>query len=288
MQHSPPVICPLSSLILVKTASRLKLDRLKMAGEARNFAATLQGIVSFQALYRGHRTRKAMKSTRDEFTLIFNELEGENSCMFNIDWHSQYVVGRPAIIKPTKKINSGLKTDSFKQTVELNKEDIIPGFPDRLSAERPDEIGTVVDEHEEILDDRSRPSANPTTPNTSSKEKDQNEGTASDQQMTAKNDSLIEDMGGTADSFSDLLLQPSVNDCRKLESKNLSRDPQTCEQGNKKNNAAAENQLREINLEKIRSMKKVDILEKKKEIQMELIWIQQAIESRKQYIKLKG
>ena len=55
----------------------------------------LPGVTSFQALFRGYRTRKMLAVVRDEFRSTYDEIEGENACENCVAWRGKF--GRPKI-----------------------------------------------------------------------------------------------------------------------------------------------------------------------------------------------
>jgi len=258
---------------------------LKMAGGKENIEKLIRGIIALQALYRGHRTRQAMKKVREEFSSVFADIEGEGSSRFEVQWHSHFVVGRP-FIKPSEQSGNLTAGGEFcNPNVEENGRDFSDSSSKPISSEKDVEMDLFDEEeceYQTILGDsfcstKLSPSAlNNGREQTGKSEKDLqppslNRKVELGENLTADRESLSNSMMqsrqiGQQDSIEEALGHEK--------DKELSKEDQ--------------NVLNLIKLGDIKSMTKEVLSQKEKEIQMELIWIQQAIESRKQYIKLKG
>ena len=247
---------------------------LNMAGEVEDFAEVVKGIVSFQALFRGYRTRKAIAPTRKEFIAIFNEIEGEFKDRFDVQWKST-IISRPSI-KP-------FETNASISFARSNKsgENKIGGKSLSSNKSREERDFTASEKDELTTTERD---LSPTSATTISEDGDvEPEKRGTDQPLDPRlKAESSKDCINTEDSFSDSILYPGLS--------NSANDNQRHDltKGMESSDVNRDTIWLSVALEKLKSMRKEDVVAKRKEIRMELMWIQQAIESRKQYIKLKG
>eukprot|EP00112_Aurelia_sp_Birch-Aquarium-sp1_P013794 Seg2944.3 transcript_id=Seg2944.3/GoldUCD/mRNA.D3Y31 product="hypothetical protein" protein_id=Seg2944.3/GoldUCD/D3Y31 len=265
----------------------------------------LPGVTSFQALFRGYRTRKVLAVVRDEFCSIYDEIEGENACENSVGWRGTF--GRPKI-RPggaaksgawyERSVDSGkelecmdiISTDSEKERFDKRSTTKQQKKRDKALVRIQNETGnnfepesSTLPENEIIRDDDSMGSSAQANSNVPQLARDiQHEVTQKDE-ATGYRDSELEPERDIAcqaleikDSFSDSILQPKVSA--------EEASGRTFADGSMPGSTPNEH----LSTECLHSLNKNEILQKKKELQMELLWIQQAIESRKQYIKLKG
>ena len=282
----------------------------------------LPGVTSFQALFRGYRTRKVLSVVRGEFRSIYDEIEGENACETCVAWRGKF--GRPKI----RQVGSAKSGVRYEQSVDNGKEqecvDMIPTDSER---ERPKKETTK--KHEKENDQalvHAQKNENMNTsfelePKTFPKsETRQDESTASsakansdaaqlasdiENEIIQKNEatgdereSKLEPERDTAfqfleikDSFSDSILQPMISTEESSEGPSMRKFAPTLVQGHTDeciSGSTPDKQNKHLSTAWLKSLDKDEIIKQKKELQMELLWIQQAIESRKQYIKLKG
>lgn len=245
-----------------------------MAGEIR-LAGIMPGIVAFQALYRGYRTRKAMKAIREEFLLILNDVESNFSDRLEVVWHPSFAVCRPSI-QELSKCRKEDTHSSEKGTTIINEKDTCNDstapslLSEEISGEAPERKSPRVEIAERNEDARDNQNCSQGFDSASNVEQNKN---------------LVK----TEDSFSDSIIQAGLNGHECEDSVLHTRTDRLDYNHNREDRVIDdEGLLKDVSYEKLRSMKKKDILEKREEIQMELLWIQQAIDSRKQYIKLKG
>lgn len=263
-----------------------------MAGETDNYETLLRGIVAFQSLFRGFRTRKAMQAIRNDFALIFNEIEGEESDMFDVMWDTHSVIGRPSI-KQSRHKDSMIKTESCKNEVKINGNNTT----DRASEAILDGVEVEMDASEKN-DCEYREGGSPSSDNllTSSlkngSEKHEKTDNGQHIELRGYKDRFNEDLTTSGESFSDSLLQPGIrkpnNTNKETESQKVKQNASIHKGNDTKLDIWDDTTLQSLTLDNLRSMTKEGLFQKEKEIQMELLWIQQAIESRKQYIDLKG
>ena len=259
-----------------------------MAGEIDNFQTLLRGIVAFQALFRGYRTRQAMQAIRNEFAIIFNEIEGDESEMFHIMWHTHSVIGRPSI-KRSRCKDSTVRIESCKNEVEVNGIDITARTSKSIFDGGEVELGASDKNDRGNNKGGSRSLDNLLTSNLKNG-REQLEKTDNSHHIELRSceDRFTEDLGTSRESFSDSLLQPVMRKPNNTsKSQKIIQDTSIHKGNDTKLGICDESMLKSLNLDNLRSMTKEGLFQKEKEIQMELIWIQQAIESRKQYLDLK-
>ena len=243
-----------------------------MAGGKENIQILLRGITAFQALYRGHRIRKAMKKVREEFSSIFADIEGEDSFLFDVQWHPHFIVGRPFIKRNEQSDYFTAPGENCNHNVEESTKDFSDSSSKPISNERDVEIGLLDKEQSE-----SQPSA-------FSNGIEQTEESEKNLQPPLPNGkgTLNEYSTESGESLSNSTLQSS-----QIRKQDSTEEALGCEKSTELSNGD-QNVLHLLELGNLKSMTEKALSQKEKEIQMELIWIQQAIDSRKQYIKLKG
>ena len=205
------------------------------------------GIVKFQALYRGHRTRKALQQTRNLFKSILADLEDDSndeSCI----WPSR--IGRPIFL---------LREEVGPVEVAVPK----------LSDSKTTTLAVAAENTPHFSDNCSKPL------------------NIDDSKTTQENlRSMIHEI------INDVLVSPSSCPIRPLAKQNTYTETNT-EVNSTKNICGTSKLVKHKQTYQACSpvegnVSQIQALKKKKEIQMEILWIQQAIDSRKQYIKLKG
>ena len=262
-----------------------------MAGDWEDSQVILRGIIAFQALFRGYRTRQAMLAVRDEFTSIFTQIEKEESEALDITWHPHLVISRPSINREICEVSIDNKA-SCKHVVKAAGQRSTTGYSGPSSNGKRANMG----DSEKVAESESEEHNSPTSTNLSRSnlngECDQLEKTENSQRVEVENckDALVEDLLTSRESFSDALLQPAVHKSYTHSEEIRPQMAPEDTQNHRRNfelDSMDENMLQALNLDDLKSLTREGLCQKEKEIQMELIWIQQAIESRKQYLKLK-
>ena len=229
-----------------------------MAGNSKlRDSKLIHGVISFQALYRGFRTRKVLGKVKEEFRAIFVELEGTEVCPHTLEWRSTF--GRPIIVddglfepereRAYKNIKTSKETFA-REAKNIKKADLdeVTSMPVHLSC-----------------------TANGLTTKFFAKAESD----------TDKEIHCIDDLHEAKDCFLDSGILNTKNEI-----------PVKAASKTNPNNLLGQHgvdiAVPSICREELESMSRTEILQKQREYEMELLWIDQAIESRKQYIRFKS
>ncbi|XP_065068187.1 uncharacterized protein LOC135693584 [Rhopilema esculentum] len=229
-----------------------------MAGNSKlRDSKLIHGVISFQALYRGFRTRKILGKVKEEFRAIFVELEGTEVCQHTLEWRSTF--GRPIII------DDGLFEPERERVYKNIK------TSEETFAKEAKNIKTVDRDEATSLAVHSSCTANGLTTKLFTKAESD----------TDKEIHCIDDLHEAKDSFLDSEILNTKDEI-----------PVEADSKTSPNNLLGQNgvdiAVPPICREEFESMGRTEILQMKREYEMELLWIDQAIESRKQYIRFKS
>ncbi len=201
------------------------------------------GLTKFQALYRGFKTRQAMKATRSDFEEIFNEIEGATGSKILLEWPKNN--GRPKLVCPNLSVDSCLKSTP---RYEKNNPIDLKTFENQCCGkEREDSYTSGV----------YKANGNIAVLLTESK--------------STVNNLMSE---SSSDRYISKTFAVTEDDCK---GKSMT-----------KSGTAYDLKLKAVFNIADAKLGKAHVLKIKDELEMELLWVQQAIDSRKKYLMLKS
>ena len=267
----------------------------------------LPGIIQFQALYKGYRTRKALEVLKESFVQIGKDLQGENfEKAVGLLWKPCLTICQiNALFYPKFycKINT-TKANIIKQplVVEESPYQVGQTIPEQVAHQNRD--GDEVDikkvkKHKESVKPIDKTVISPRlVPVEEATYQNENDGFEINSR-TGEADKVADEEQKEAIS----IVWPTV--CIPAEERVNSVKCRTLEQTGNPENVLSSDELRETSVQEatndqtdehersllehlhISSHNKSSLESVQNELKMELIWVQQAIDSRKQYLRLK-